>query len=237
MNTHTSPPALLKHNVGGWPLSNALYIANDISKRLVAHCDKIHIAGSVRREKPFVKDIEIVCLPKKETLWSQVDMFSGPSAKKQNIGEFGMAIYELGDVLKGNPYGKYMQIKLSWGINLDLFMPDSFDYYRQYAIRTGSAEYSAKVIAGGWRKLGWCGSNVGLRKMSDCVEKKNPDGKSIWKCVNENAERPPNWQSEEEFFDWLNVRWIVPEARTIWACRQRLCLRSGRILKTKFVNL
>ena len=74
--------------------------------------------------------------------------------------------------------GKYMQIKLRENIILDLFMPDDFDYYRQYAIRTGSADYAAKIIATGWKKKGWCGSDKGLRKISDCVETKTPDGKS-----------------------------------------------------------
>lgn len=196
-------------------LNKALSIAQEKVGLLAPHCDIIHIAGSCRRKKPEVKDIEIVCLPQNDIIWSQADMFSPPTSKKQRKGEFGMAVDGLGRHIKGNPYGKYMQIELPEGINLDLFMPDSFDYYRQYAIRTGSADYAAKVIATGWRKIGWCGSDAGLRKIADCTEKKGTDGKSTWKCVNPDAERPPAWQSEEEFFAWINVKWINPILRNL----------------------
>ena len=100
-------------------------------------------------------------------------------------------------------------------INLDLFIPDDFDYYRQYAIRTGSDDYAAKVIATGWKKKGWCGSDKGLRKISDCIETKTPDGKSKWKCVKANAELPPVWQSEEQFFEWLGIKYLPPNRRNI----------------------
>lgn len=90
-------------------------------------------------------------------------------------------------------------------------MPDADDYFRQFAMRTGSADYSASVIAGGWVKLGWVGvGDAGLRRIEDC--QKSPDGK--WKLINKNGERPPVWKSEEEFFEWLNVEWVKPEKRT-----------------------
>ena len=94
---------------------------------------------------------------------------------------------------------------------LDLFMPESRDYYRQYAIRTGSADYSFKVLAAGWRRKGWCGTPDGLRRVRDCKEVK----KSVWKCINPQAELPPVWQSEHEFFDWIGVRWIKPSLRNV----------------------
>ena len=138
-------------------------------------------------------------------------------------------VNSLGKIIKGNASGKYMQIELPihhspltihhsplithhspLTINLDLFMPDDFDYYRQYAIRTGSAEYAAKVIAAGWKKIGWCGSDKGLRKIEDCINMPGPDGKSKWRCIKKDAELPPVWQSEEEFFRWIKVLYEKP---------------------------
>lgn len=92
-------------------------------------------------------------------------------------------------------------------------MPEENDYYRQYAIRTGSADYSFKVIASAWKKKGWCGSNEGLRKMNECVETKGPDGKSKWKCVSKNPELPPAWNTEADFFKWLHIPLINPTER------------------------
>ncbi|MCO5252579.1 MAG: hypothetical protein M9949_14320 [Candidatus Kapabacteria bacterium] len=191
--------------------SEALAIAESKVELLRPHCTKIDIAGSIRRLKLDVKDIEIVCLPQefKARLYIRNNLFEGGSVTPN----FADTIYSLGLPVKGQPNGKYMQIASHEGINLDLFMPDDFDYYRQFAIRTGSAEYAMKVIAAGWRKIGWCGSDKGLRKVSDCVEKKDKNGKSSWRCVNLDAELPPVWESEQEFFAWLGVKWIEPQYR------------------------
>ncbi|QMW06334.1 hypothetical protein H3H32_16310 [Spirosoma foliorum] len=188
-------------------LSKAQRIAEDLVVLLEDLCDKIHIAGSIRRLKPQVKDIEIVCQPK---LFQETDfsLFGGKSQPAQIIPAFRRMVGMLGTPIKGKPDGRHMQIDLPSGIKLDLFMPVGTDYYRQFAIRTGSAEYSAKHIAGSWKKKGWCGTHDGLRLINDCEETK-----SGWKVVRPNPTLPPAWQSEKEFFDWLGEKWIAPKNR------------------------
>lgn len=193
-------------------LNKALVIASDIVEKLSPHCDLINIAGSCRREKPEVKDIEIVALP---SVVTGKDLFGGdmePYRKK----EFVDVVRCLGRVIKGNSHGKMMQIQLP-EIMLDLFMPDDFDYYRQYAIRTGSAEWTARFIAGGWKSIGWCGSDQGLRLQSQCKGEKGPDGKMHWKCAVPKAQQmtPPNWESEKDFFEWIKIKWVEPKFRNI----------------------
>lgn len=197
-------------------LSKAKEIAIEVGKKLQPHCNIIHIAGSIRRKKPEVKDIEIVCLPKIHEIDNGFDLFGkkhAPSLMRTNefINEVGM----LGKIEKGNPEGRYVKIILPELINLDLFIPDPPDFYRQYAIRTGSADYAFKVIANGWRKKGWVGSDLGLRLEKDCLETKQPDGKSKWTCVRNKNNTPPIWQSEIEFFEWINVPYVKPEFRNI----------------------
>lgn len=207
-------PAIGNTNVSSIPslgLSACQKIAVDICYILQPFCEKINIAGSVRRKKKEPKDIEIICIPKKEIL---KDMFGWDEGVIVDL-QFQKEVEQLGEIIKGKTDGKYMQIKLPQGINLDLFMPDDFDYYRQYAIRTGSADYAFKIIANGWKKKGWCGSNKGLRKISDCIEIKGSDGKSKWNCVKANAELPPVWKSEEEFFNWINVKMLPPHERCV----------------------
>jgi DNA polymerase/3'-5' exonuclease PolX len=192
-------------------LSEAFQIAENIVKLLKPHCEKIDIAGSIRRKKSEVKDIEIVCLPK---LVALKDMF-GYNQRIIKTQSFTKIVdNELGKVIKGNSDGKMMVIDLGM-IKLDLFMPDVNDYYRQLAIRTGCAEFSHNVIAKGWIKIGWCGTDKGLRKIADCIEIKTPDGKSKWKCIAENPELPPVWQSEKEFFEWLGIKYVEPEERNL----------------------
>lgn len=195
----------------------ALPIAQDIARTLQPFCEVVKIAGSIRREKDEVKDIEIVCLPKKILIPEKKEgLFNDIVIPEKTVIEpmFIELCNRLGIIIKGKPTGKMMQIGLHQKINLDLFMPDSFDFYRQFAIRTGSADFSHKVIAAGWRKIGWVGSDQGLRKMSDCVEKITPSGHS-WICKNENTEPPPVWRSEREFFDWIKVKYVHPKDRNI----------------------
>lgn len=194
-------------------LSEAKNIALDKWNLLKPHCDICKIAGSIRREKPEPKDIEIVCLPK---MVMGKNLF-GEDTVKVRSQEFKNIVLGLGIVEKGKVDGKYMQILLPEGINLDLFMPDDFDFYRQFAIRTGSGDWTAKYIAGGWKSIGWCGSDVGLRMQSQCEGKKGPDGKTKWRFNVPKSEEilPPHWKSEQEFFHWLKIRWIEPKYRNI----------------------
>jgi len=190
-------------------LQQALHIATDIVNKLTPHCNTIHIAGSIRREKQEVKDIEIVCYPKKTVL---NDLFGWDEGTSTDI-DFQYTATKLGTIIKGNTEGRYMQIALPDGINLDLFMPQDYDYYRQLAIRTGSAEFSHKVIATTWLALGWVGTDKGLRRREDCENISIGGGKYKWKIVNQNGLHPPVWKSEEEFFEWLTLNWIEPNKR------------------------
>lgn len=189
-------------------------IADRIIDILQPYCDVINIAGSVRRHKENCKDIEICCIPKTEFI--QTELFgSGETKRKQLFKQSVETISE--KVIKGNTDGRYMQIVLKkcHGFKLDLFMPMKEDYYRQLAIRTGSREYSQEKIAKQWLRLGWCGTAEGLRRISDCLEKKTNDGKSIWIIINKNGERPPIWSSEKEFFRWLGVQYLDPPFREL----------------------
>jgi DNA polymerase/3'-5' exonuclease PolX len=197
------------------PLKQADKLAHRVLEKLQPFSDRIHIAGSIRREKFEVKDIEIVCQPNYVD-GAQGSFFADTVAEMVISQNYVQVIKSLGRIIKGKPDGRYMQIELPQKINVDLFMPDPVDYYRQFAIRTGSSEYSHKTIAAGWLKKGWCGSDMGLRLQSDCrIVTHYPTGKSEWHCVNPNGERPPVWNSEPEFFNWIGVPWIMPKLRTI----------------------
>jgi len=189
-------------------LNHAKQIAANITDTLLPHTERLHIAGSVRRQKSEVHDIEFCCTPKK--IFIPTDLFG--EGYKVTAPGFIQAIDTLAwKVIKGRPDGRMMQIELKeQHINLDLFMPELYDYYRIYAIRTGSADYSQKVLAGGWRAKGWVGTSEGLRLMKDCVE--TPSG---WKLCNKAAEKPPEWESEEDFFDWLGLKWKEPKEREV----------------------
>ncbi len=119
----------------------ALEIANRIKLELEPHCDRIEISGSIRREKPWVKDIEIVAIPKPY----ETGLFSSGIAP----------VVEQWKKVKGELPCKYTQRILPEGIKLDLFFAQPDNWGLIYAIRTGSADYSHKVLATNWVRLGY----------------------------------------------------------------------------------
>lgn len=206
-------------------LKLARHIVTKLYHRLSPHCDLFDPAGSVRREKNEVGDIEIVCLPKKQKVGA-IDLFGNDDRKEVVREEFTLAIKSLGKIEMGKTDGRQMKIILdrefdsliTHDIQLDLFMPQRDDYYRQLAIRTGSAEYSHKVIASGWLKMGWCGTSLGLRLQSECNGvPQPPDGKIKWSIKPDVLDpvKPMVWKSEQEFFAWLGVQYLHPKMRTV----------------------
>lgn len=201
-----------------YPFAKAQKAAEYILQLLRPHCEKIHIAGSVRRMRPDVKDIEIVCIPKKEIKQSGLFPDFTEKITDRNFTEGLASITEI--IILGSVEGRYMKIRtnsqLCPGIHLDLFMPQPSDYYRMYAIRTGSAEYAHHVIAAAWKRKGWVGvKDIGLRKINECNCKEDNAGKKTYSFKQEiiNAELVPVWRSEAEFFAWLGINYIDPEYR------------------------
>ena len=185
--------------------TKAYRIASELVEKLKPLCEKIEIAGSIRRKKLDVGDIEIVALPK--TVEEPDGMFG--DVKKFRAPEFAKMVNSFGKIIKGKPdTGKMVQIELPENIVLDLFLPSDFDFFRIYAIRTGSADYAKNTIAHGWNKKGWCGTDNGLRLINQCEQRGEK-----WFCIVDEPTLPPVWQSEAEFFKWINKEYVEPENR------------------------
>lgn len=123
----------------------ALNIANNVVELLRPHCERIEIAGSIRRQKPEVKDIEIVAIPK---------------PYETGLFESGITtVVNQWEKVKGELPCKYTQRILPEGIKLDLFFAEKGNWGLIYAIRTGSADYSHKVLATEWVKRGYKSEN------------------------------------------------------------------------------
>lgn len=172
-------------------LARAKEIANKVAKEIEEFCDLVFIAGSVRRESLAVGDIELVV-----------------KIKPNMNNRLGMKIMQLGSVKSGKFDGRFVKVWLNEGVQLDLFIPQPHDFYRILAIRTGSDDYAHKTIANGWRRLGWVGTENGLRRQVECIETKNG-----WQCIAPHPIMPPQWESEADFFRWLGIAYLEPKYR------------------------
>ena len=130
--------------------TKALEIAKKIEAELRPFCDRIQIAGSIRRQKANVKDIEIVAIPN--------DRF-----------QLGLIVNRWKKI-RGDVGGKYIQRILPEGINLDLFFASEKNWGHILAIRTGSAEYSHLILAIGWVIAGYKSIDGTLHKGSNPIE-------------------------------------------------------------------
>jgi len=126
-------------------LSQAEIIAEKTLNELKPYCDRIEIAGSIRREKPNPNDIEIVAIPKPY----QTGLFESGIAKIVNCWT----------MIKSKLPCKYTQRLLPEGIKLDLFFARPENWGLIFAIRTGSAEFSHNVLAKGWCAKGFKSQN------------------------------------------------------------------------------
>lgn len=136
----------------------AKQIADKYLKLLKPFCEKIEIAGSIRRKKTVVGDVEIVVIPqkiKKAVGFFDYEMVVHPSF---------VAIINSLKKVKGEPTGKYTQRILPEGIVLDLFIASPENWGLIFAIRTGSANFSHKVLATSWVKKGFKSINGMLHK-------------------------------------------------------------------------
>jgi len=129
----------------------ALELAEKYKAMLAPHCERIEIAGSIRRMKVECRDIELVAIPKPY----EIGLFASGIATVVNQWQ----------KVKGELPCYYTQRLLPEGIKLDLFFAEPGNFGFQYAIRTGSAEYSHNVLGFGWTYAGYFAEHGYLYKL------------------------------------------------------------------------
>lgn len=162
-----------------FPYEDALRIAHATLEQLRPHCVRAEIAGSIRRRKSEVGDIEIVIIPKPYEL---------------GLFESGIAsVVNKWKKVRGELPCKYTQRILPEGIALDLFFAEEDNWGNIFAIRTGSADYSHKILATQWVKRGF----------------KSIDG-YLWR-----EDERYDIREESDLFRLIGIPHIEPEYRNI----------------------
>lgn len=117
--------------------TQAHLIATDLLKRLSPFCGRIEIAGSIRRRKTEIGDIEIVAIPKPlfDMFGNRIETHELDTVKWDDFGTW----------IKGGH--KYKQIELKEGITLDLFIvTPPAEWGIQFLLRTGPQDYSHRIV-------------------------------------------------------------------------------------------
>jgi len=159
-------------------LSKALTLAEEIIEIIKPYCSKLEIAGSVRRKKEFVKDIElVVTTPNVNTLKNKLGLY----LLKENKIPFLKA---------GNKYVNF----LYKGYKFDLFISDEDNFGLTFLIRTGSAEFSTRMLAQ-WKRV-------------------TQGGASVNGYLHDKSSNKFITPTEESVFELLKLDFIEPEFRS-----------------------
>ncbi len=179
--------------IGKIDLDQAAGIAQDIITHVRPSMTRIEVAGSIRRRKPIVGDIELVALPKDRermvALLADVGQFIKP-------GVPGVIPWD------PNPEAKYLRMRLPSGANLDVFIASELNWGGLYLMRTGGAvgpdgsSFMGFVpgMFARWKKLSGGGRMTGAQP-----------------TTTEGVQLP--LREEQDFFDLLGMDFVPPEER------------------------
>ena len=113
-------------------LEKARAIADEVVKRLSPHCERITVAGSVRRQKSVVNDIDLVAIPSDR--WNL------------DLALMGMGNYKMSGM-------KIARLEMD-RITLDIYFATPETWATLLLIRTGSKENNIRLATLA-KKRGW----------------------------------------------------------------------------------
>lgn len=104
-------------------LERARVIADRVTAELAPYCTKLQIAGSIRRQRPYVHDIDMVCIP-------------------SNQGHFVAALQGLGKIKVGGQ--KLIRVTMPES-ELDCYIATPETWATLLLIRTGSVRHNIRL--------------------------------------------------------------------------------------------
>lgn len=177
----------------------ALHEADRIAERLLAElspgCERIAVAGSIRRRKPDVGDLEIVAVPARVP-----NLFGDPGESR--LAPILDRLQHDGFLqrIKGGAY--YQQFLMTeFDCKLDLFTPGVETWGVVFTQRTGSAEFAHQLMTSDQNR-----TSTGRRGLM-------PVGHRVYMARLWRGHEMLQTREEEEFFQALQVPWLKPEER------------------------
>lgn len=170
-------------------------------------CERVGIAGSIRRQVPEVKDIEIVAIPKWEEYQVQSGLFTEPTRVNALYGwalAQGVVMWIKSSVPGIEPWtiepdGKYWRGLLNGtDLKLDLFLCSKENYGVILLIRTGSGTFSETVVTHGKR--------IGKRVVDGYLRRGKTDQSPVIPM-----------REERDVFEELGLEWVDPRGRSTWS--------------------
>jgi DNA polymerase/3'-5' exonuclease PolX len=184
-------------------------LADELVEALRPGCERIALAGSLRRSKAQPRDIEICAVPLRETGYASVDLFGDPydfrddSLLDETI-EVVIATsawdFDTNVRRNGPKYKRLLDHRT--GVACDLFIADADNWGNIFTIRTGPGDFSQALVTRARR--------LGLKQ----------DGGYLWRTHRDGTRTVVVCREELDYFAALQVPWLEPAARTVDALRR-----------------
>jgi DNA polymerase/3'-5' exonuclease PolX len=209
MSTPSVPPGHAESpGKGRVPLALAEAIAEEVRALLAPACERLEVAGSIRRKRPDVGDVELVAVPK--TAPALLDLFGTAVGERdllhercERLLEAGTLAHRLGGDGKrafGPRFKRLLYRGPAGTLPLDLFSVRApAQWGAIFAIRTGPAGFTNRLVASRVRFPGWGLLPAGLREHEG----------ALW-----DGGRLLETPEEDDFFAALGLEWLPPEQRT-----------------------
>jgi len=147
-----------------FPWADARAVAAEICRELKPHCvpERLIVAGSLRRRKPMVGDVEVLYIPKMVP-GIRTDMFAAPAladcveARLEYLIEARRTIARRPNRLGNETWGdkNKLSVHLASGIPVDFFATTAPNWFNYLVCRTGPAELNIRISeaaqAKGWK--------------------------------------------------------------------------------------
>ncbi len=135
-----------------WPATDARMIAEALLCALAPLCERIAIAGSLRRNKAEVGDVELLYVPRMER--RKVDFFESADfsladeliERWRKAGEVSKRLGILGTVSSWGPRNKHAVHRC--GLPVDFFATTLEHWWLSLVIRTGPKDFNLKLTTG-----------------------------------------------------------------------------------------
>lgn len=177
------------------PLAHAGRVADRLCAALSPGCDRIAVAGSIRRRKPDIGDIEVVAIPARDA-----DLFGDPDRSRLDpILDRLCRDGALRRIKGGDRYQQFLVVDTC--CKLDLFLPGPATWGVVFTQRTGSAEFTHQLMTPhhAYTSTG----RPGLLPSEFRVRRAR-----LWRG-DEHVPTP----EESDFFRAIRLPWVAPEAR------------------------
>ena len=147
-------------------LAAARSVAGELVQLLDPYCERLKVAGSVRRGRSTVHDVELLAIPK---VARRLDLFGDVAEELSELDVYLDSLIDCGSLLHKRPnrLGRYtygplnkLLVHVPTGIPVDIFSTTAENWGMALLVRTGPAQFNIRVMSR-FRELGLRGHAYG----------------------------------------------------------------------------